>query len=378
MEKILIVIIVLLTHNVNGQKHLKGFYQIPSFLATTSVENTIVGYGMDFVEYGKIPTYHKVVIWDSIGEVREKIDITPLLTYSHRENNYKGQFVNCQLSPDKKNILVIGRNYQFQGDAFETIIYSYSLETRKWTTLFVTKEFQCLNVSFHPTNSDVMVAYATSKSTKNNEYDVFLFDLKQNLMPKKIKTYSFPNIPVSINFSRDGKSLFIFDGLQTGTGSMDVFSTTNYASTKRIPIKDHIIKVFESTNEYYLCGSYSTFVYSKKDMKLKQTLKFDDVKGIYPESNFMLITEHSKTGQPSKSAFYNLTTQKVSYWSSKTGSELLQIYNPATNKFIALNDTEFFQYDENYKRNFSPPALGELLPSVIMHEFDLKSVVEYK
>lgn len=372
--KYFVYLFLLFSSSISAQISLKGFYQTPSYIEKSAVENTIIGYGMDFIEYGKIPSYHKIVIWDSIGEVREEIDLTSLLSYSHRENNYKGQLVSCQLSPDKKNILVIGRNYQFQGDAFETIIHSYSIETRKWMTLFVNKEYQCLRVSFHPTNSDLMVAYATTKSTKNNEYDVFLFDISQNQMTKKIKTYRFPNIPVSINFSKDGKRLFIFDGLDSGAGSMDVFSTEKYTSIKRIPIKDHVIKVFETNNEYYFCGSYSTFVYNKNDLKLKQTLKFDDVKGVYPESNFMLITEHSKTGQPSKSAFYNLTTKKLSYWSSD--SEILQLYSPETSEFIAFNFTEFFQYDENYKRNFSPPALGDLLPSVILHEIDLKSVVK--
>lgn len=375
MRKNLIVIIALLAHSVNAQINLKGFYQTPSYIEKSEVDNTIVGYGMDFIEYGEIPSYHKIVIWDSIGEVREEMDLTSLLSYSHRENNYKGQLVSCQLSPDKKNIMVIGRNYQFQDDAFETIIYSYSLETRKWMTLFVNKEYQCLKVSFHPTNSDLMVAYAVSKSTRTNEYDVYLFDLKENLMIKKIKQYNYPRIPVSINFSKDGKRIFIFDGLDSGTGSMDVFSTEKYTSIKRIPIKDHVIKVFETKSEYYFCGSYSTFVYSKIDLKLKQTLKFDDVKGVYPESNFMLITEHSKTGQQSKSAFYNLTTKKLSYWSS--GSEILQLYSPETSAFIGLNFTEFFQYDENYKRNFSPPGLADLLPSVILHKVDVATIFKH-
>lgn len=374
MKKSVLLIIVLLAHFAHAQKILDGFYQPPSFLENTAVEKTIVGYGMDFIEYGKIPIYHKIVIWDSLGEVSEKIDLTSLFSYSHRENNYKGQFVSCQLSPDKKNIIVIGRNYQFEGDAFETIIYSYSLENRKWITLFVNKEYQCLKISFHPTNSDLMVAYAATKSTKNNEYDVYLFDVKQNQMIKKIKTYRFPNIPVSISFSEDGKRLFIFDGLDTGTGSMDVFSTEKYTSIKRIPIKDHIIKVLETNNEYYFCGAYSTFIYNKKDLNLKQTLKFDDVKGIYPENNFILITEHSKTGQPSKSSFYNLTKKKLSYWSS--GSEVLQLYSPQSNAFIAFNFTEFFQYDENYKRNFAPPALENLLPSVILHKIDVDTILK--
>lgn len=369
-----VYLFLLFSNCLYSQINLKGFFQTPSYIEKSEIDNTIVGYGMDFIEYGKIPSYHKVVIWDSLGEVREQLDLTPLFTYSHRENSYKGQFVSCQLSPDKKNILVIGRNYQFQGDAFETIIYSYSLETQKWTTLFVNKEYQCLKVSFHPTNSDVMVAYATSKSTKNNEYDVFLIDVKQNQLTKKIKTYRFPNIPISIHFSQDGKRLFIFDGLDSGTGSMDVFSTEKYTSIKRIPIKDHVIKVFETNNEYYFCGAYSTFVYNKNDLKLKQTLKFDDVKGIYPESNFMLVTEHSKTGQPSKSALYNLKTKKLNYWSS--GSEILQLYVPEKSAFIAFNFTEFFHYDENYKRNFLPPALENLLPSVILHKIDVATILK--
>jgi DNA-binding beta-propeller fold protein YncE len=376
MKKSLILIIVLLAHSLNAQKLLKGFYQTPSYIEKAAVDNTIVGYGMDFIEYGKIPSYHKVVIWDSLGEVREEIDLTSLFSFVHRENNYKGQFVACQLSPDKKNILVVGRNYQFQGDAFETIIHSYSIETRKWTVPFVNKEYQCLKLAFHPTNSDIMVAYATSKVSKNNEFEVFLFDMKQNTMTRKIKTYSFPNIPISIHFSKDGERLFVFEGKDSGVGNMDVFSTSNYISIKRILVKDHILKVFETPKELYFCGANKTFLYSKKDFAYKRALSFNDVKGVYPESNFMLVTEHSSTGAAPKSAFYNLTTQKISYWTSQSGSELLQLYDAENSRFIAFNIIEFFQYDENYKRNFSPPALENLTPSVILHKFDVETILK--
>jgi len=372
--KYLIYIFLLFSSSIQAQKNLKGFYQTPSFIEKTAVDNLIVGYGMDFIEYGKIPSYHKVVIWNSDGEIRDEIDLTSKFTYNFRQGIYKGQFGSLQLSPDKKNIILVGRNYQFQGDSFETIIFSYSLETRKWNTLFVNKEYQCYDILMHPTNSDLMIAHATTKETDFNNYEVFLFDIKLNQMIKKIKTYTFPNLPVSTYFSKDCKQLFIFEGLETGPGFIDVFSTEKYTAIKRIPIKDHVTKVYETANEYYFCASYSTFVFNKKDLTLKQTLKFDDVKGVYPESNFMLITEHSRTGQAPKSGLYNLKTKKLHYWTK--GKEILQLYIPETGNFIGFNITEFFQYDANYTRNFSAPALENLLPPVVMSKIELNTILK--
>lgn len=359
------------------QKILEGFYNTPKTVEITAVNNTIFGYGTDFIEYGKMPVKHKFIIWNDDGSIREEIDLTPKFSYNHRNNIYKGQIKDCFLSVDKKSVIVWGQNYQFQGDMYATIIFSYNIEIRKWITIFENKNYTSHKITFHPSNPDIIVleGYLNPlQNTSDYEWPIYIFDIKQNQMLQKIKTFKYPNIPILTQFSKDGKKLFVSVGTNVeNKGFMEIYNTSNYKLLKTIHYPEQIKHIFETPTDFYFCGAYHTLVYQSKNFSLKETLRNYQIKGIYPKLNFAIMTKYDKVTFTQKSHFYHLKTKKFSPWQ---GSQILQSYHEATNQFIALDFNEFSYYDQNYKMIFNPPALKDLKQPVSCFEFDLSVFVK--
>lgn len=359
----------------HAQKAMKGFFQAPHFVAKTAVDSTFFAYGTDFLNYGEMATHHKIVIWNSGGDIIDEIDLTFLEKYNFRNEIYTGQLKSCMLSNDKKEIIVVGNNYQFKGNRFETIIFAYSLELKKWKTLYASKEINCTKLIFHPSHENIIIADATlSASTGEDLWKIMAIDISRDTVLQTIKTYKYPNIPTYLKFSKDGSRLFVFDGLITEKGFMDVFQTSNYRPIKRIPFNEHILQVFETDKELYFSGTKKSYVYNQLDLKHRQTLNFNTILGVFPMLNFILFLDYNTASQSTSNAFYNLKTRKRSSWAS--GQQVLQLYDPETKIFIAFDYQEFFTYDANYKRTFNPPSLSELRPSVYMHKMDLETVLK--
>ena len=121
--------------------------------------------------------------------------------------------------------------------------------------------------------------------------------------------YPMPGLPICVQFSEDGRHLFVFESLSNGSGYMDVFETVNFTLLKRIAIKDHIETVFENEKYFLFSGSFGAYIYSKNDFKFIKSIS-SDIQGIISPLNLAIL---GPAGADTEGALkiYNLSTHQI-------------------------------------------------------------------
>lgn len=284
-----------------------GFERSPVFIQQTAVVDTFFGYGSDWkIKDGKRAFSRKIVLWDSNGEILKSMDISFLNEFNYEGNTYIGLTSGCYLSPDKRKIIIRGRNYQFQGDEIKTVIYAYDIENDLWETLFYSKDYALGHIKFHPSDTTRFVAENLNDLSNSK---IQLFEFENLNMSQQIKAYPMPGLPICVQFSEDGRHLFVFESLSNGSGYMDVFKTVNFTLLKRIAIKDHIETVFENEKYFLFSGSFGAYIYSKNDFKFIKSIS-SDIQGIISPLNLAIL---GPAGADTEGALkiYNLSTHQI-------------------------------------------------------------------
>ena len=251
---------------------LHGFERQVSQLFFLENDSQILGYGMNWMGEGNARRLaYEYIIWDSKeAKVLKKQNFGALSQIQINGQSFRGSLGACALSPDQKQLLIIGTQYAAPGQPnWETVFHFHNLATGQTSSQAAERNFRISQVVFHPNDPDLLGVLAMDN--EKFEFQAGLYSLSQGKIIRTFLQGRGALIPLSIDFSRDGQRVYVGYGNSAYNGGWEIYNLADGKRLRQFPLRDQAMNFFEWEGQLIVSGHNSTFSYTLNTWALRRT-----------------------------------------------------------------------------------------------------------
>ncbi len=295
--------------SLSQQLDLYGFERRVDFAGFVCGDSCVLGYGNDWMLVdGTRRLGRKLILWNAQnGEQLIQHALVDLEFVQVDGQKYRGMLGKAELSPDRKRLYILGRQYQGGGKQIQSLFHVYHIEQDSFSVEIVDADKQILSFQFNKNNQNMLTCIYLGS---NSGIYVGKLDLRSDQGISQLRSYQQLVQPLSLAFSSCGRFLYIGLGINSKQGALEVFDIENNKMIKKLNTKEHVLGVFDFDNTIYCQGVESSMLYQKSSLKFlkSNTLVLRNVS----HSQGLAFVVPQKVEALSKIAIQNLKTGTTS------------------------------------------------------------------